>query len=85
LPNLIYARSLIELYRTFNADGVIYQAFSGCSVYEMEQRSVAKAMEKEGIPMLYIETDYSPSGSGQLSTRIEAFMESLKVRGRQKS
>lgn len=78
-------RRLIELARTFNADGVVYQAFSGCSVYEMEQRSVAKAMEREGIPMLYIETDYSPSGSGQLSTRIEAFMESLKVRGRQKS
>ena len=78
-------RRLIELARTFNADGVVYQAFSGCSVYEMEQRSVAKAMEKESIPMLYIETDYSPSGSGQLSTRIEAFMESLKVRGRQKA
>lgn len=77
-------RRLIELHRFFHADGVIYQAFSGCSVYEMEQRSVAKAMEKEGIPMLYIETDYSPSGTGQLSTRIEAFMESLKARRRNK-
>lgn len=77
-------RRLIELFRTFNADGIIYQAFAGCSVYEMEQRSVAKAMEKEGIPMLYIETDYSPSHSGQLSTRIEAFIESLKARGRHK-
>ncbi|MGZ5010224.1 MAG: 2-hydroxyacyl-CoA dehydratase, partial [Methylobacter sp.] len=75
-------RRLIELYRSFNADGIVYQAFAGCSVYEMEQRSVAKAMEKEGIPMLYIETDYSPSHSGQLLTRIEAFMESLKARGR---
>jgi benzoyl-CoA reductase/2-hydroxyglutaryl-CoA dehydratase subunit BcrC/BadD/HgdB len=77
-------RRLVDLYRTFKADGVIYQAFSGCSVYEMEQRSVAKVMEQEGIPMLYIETDYSPSGTGQLSTRIEAFMESLKVRRRNK-
>ncbi|MDD2759383.1 MAG: double-cubane-cluster-containing anaerobic reductase [Methylomonas sp.] len=76
-------RRLIELYRTFNADGIIYQAFAGCSVYEMEQRSVAKAMEKEGIPMLYIETDYSPSHAGQLSTRVEAFIESLKSRRRQ--
>jgi len=31
---------------------------------------------------LYIETDYSPSQSGQLSTRIEAFVESLKSRKR---
>ncbi len=75
-------RRLIELVRSSNADGVIYQAFAGCGVYEMEQRSVAKAMEKEGIPMLYIETDYSPSQGGQLSTRIEAFVESLKARSR---
>lgn len=48
----------------------------------MEQRSVAKAMEQEGIPMLYVETDYSPSQGGQLSTRVEAFVESLKARRR---
>ncbi len=77
-------RRLIELVRSSKADGVIYQAFAGCGVYEMEQRSVAKAMEKEGIPMLYIETDYSPSQGGQLSTRIEAFVESLKARSRRK-
>lgn len=77
-------RRLIELVRSSKANGVIYQAFAGCGVYEMEQRSVAKAMEKEGIPMLYIETDYSPSQGGQLSTIIEAFVESLKARSRRK-
>lgn len=77
-------RRLVELVRAFNADGVVYQAFAGCSVYEMEQRSVAKALEKEGIPMLYVETDYSPSQGGQLSTRVEAFVESLKARRRRR-
>ena len=77
-------RRIIELVRSSNADGVIYQAFAGCGVYEMEQRSVAKALEKEGIPMLYVETDYSPSQGGQLSTRVEAFVESLKARHRRK-
>lgn len=77
-------RRLIELAQTYQADGVVYQAFAGCSVYEMEQRSVGKAMEQAGIPMLYIETDYSPSQSGQLSTRVEAFIESLKARRRKR-
>ncbi len=77
-------RRLIELVRTYNADGLIYQAFAGCGVYEMEQRSVARAMEKAGIPMLYVETDYSPSQGGQLSTRVEAFVESLKARRRRR-
>jgi len=75
-------RRLIDLVRTYQADGVVYQAFAGCQVYEMEQRSIMQALEKENIPMLYVETDYSPSHSGQLSTRIEAFIESLKSRRR---
>ena len=68
--------------RSHNADGVIYQAFAGCTVYELEQRSVLEAMEKEGISILYIESDYSPSQHGQLSTRVEAFIESLKIKNR---
>jgi benzoyl-CoA reductase/2-hydroxyglutaryl-CoA dehydratase subunit BcrC/BadD/HgdB len=75
-------RRIIDLYKSYNADGVIYQAFAGCSVYELEQRSVLRAMEKEGIPILYLESDYSPSQGGQLSTRVEAFVESLKMKKR---
>lgn len=75
-------RRIIQLFKTYKADGVVYQAFSGCTVYELEQRSVLEAMEKEGIPILYLEGDYSPSQSGQMTTRIEAFIESLKTRKR---
>ncbi len=77
-------RRIIDLVKTYSADGVVYQAFAGCTVYEAEQRSVLEAMEKEGIPILYIESDYSPSQGGQLTTRIEAFIESLKTRKRVK-
>ena len=73
---------MLELAKSFAADGVVYQAFAGCQVYEMEQRSVAEALNKEGIAMLYIETDYSPDDMGQLTTRIEAFLESIKTRKR---
>jgi benzoyl-CoA reductase/2-hydroxyglutaryl-CoA dehydratase subunit BcrC/BadD/HgdB len=73
-------RRLLDLVKDFNADGVVYQAFAGCQVYEMEYRSVAEEFNKAGIPLLYIETDYSLDDKGQLSTRIEAFLESLKNR-----
>jgi len=75
-------RRLLNLVDTFNADGVVYQAFAGCQVYEMEYKSIAEEFNKAGIPMLYVETDYSPDDKGQLSTRIEAFLESLKHRKR---
>jgi len=77
-------RRITDLVKDYKADGVVYQAFAGCQVYEMEQRSVLQAMEKEGIPILYLESDYSPSHLGQLTTRIEAFVESLKNRRRKK-
>ena len=75
-------RRIIDLVKTYSADGVVYQAFAGCTVYELEQRSVLEAMEKAGIPILYLESDYSPSQGGQLSTRVEAFIESLKMKKR---
>ena len=78
-------RRLLELVRNFSADGVVYQAFAGCQVYEMEQRSVARTLNEQGIPMLYVETDYSPDDEGQLSTRVEAFLESIKTRKRMRT
>jgi len=84
VPNSDRKRRLIEMVKDFAVDGVIYQAYSGCQLYEMEQRSVSNSLANEGIPMLYIETDYSPEDGGQLSTRVEAFIESIKSKKRRK-
>lgn len=81
-PNTDRDRKMINTVKEFSADGVIYQAFAGCQLYEMESLRIAKMLEKEGVPMLYIETDYNPDDLGQLSTRIEAFLESLKSKKR---
>ena len=78
-------RKLIEMSNEFDIDGVVYQAFSGCMVYEMERKSVSDVQAQSTIPMLYVETDYSPEDQGQLSTRIEAFIESIKTRRRKTS
>jgi benzoyl-CoA reductase/2-hydroxyglutaryl-CoA dehydratase subunit BcrC/BadD/HgdB len=83
-PNSDRQRKLVEMLSDFAVDGVIYQAFSGCLPYEMEHNQIAAVMEKQGVPMLYVETDYSPEDHGQLSTRVEAFVESIKFRKRKK-
>lgn len=77
-------RRLLDLAQSFEVDGVIYQAFAGCQVYEIEQQSITAALTEAGVPSLYIETDYSPDDLGQLTTRVEAFIESLKSRRRRK-
>lgn len=78
-------RRLLGLAREFAVDGVVYQAFAGCHVYEMEYRSIAKTLSAAEVPVLYVETDYGADDQGQLSTRIEAFIESLKARRRKAS
>jgi benzoyl-CoA reductase/2-hydroxyglutaryl-CoA dehydratase subunit BcrC/BadD/HgdB len=39
---------------------------------------VEKRLAKEGIPLLRIETDYSDEDTGQLRTRVEAFLEMIR-------
>ena len=48
------------------------------------QKQISNSLDEIGIPMLYLETDYSTEDLGQLSTRIEAFIESIKARRRKK-
>jgi benzoyl-CoA reductase/2-hydroxyglutaryl-CoA dehydratase subunit BcrC/BadD/HgdB len=81
-PNTDRAKKIKEMVRANRIEGVVYQAFSGCLPYEMEQRAIGDMLSREGIPMLFVETDYSPEDQGQLSTRVEAFIESIKVRKR---
>jgi len=81
-PNENRGRRLLAASREFHVDGVVYQAFSGCIPYEMEQKKINDLLADKGVPMLYVETDYSPEDQGQLSTRIEAFIESIKARNR---
>jgi benzoyl-CoA reductase/2-hydroxyglutaryl-CoA dehydratase subunit BcrC/BadD/HgdB len=83
-PNKDRLRRIAELVHNTGAEGVVYQSFSGCMPYELEQRAVAKMLDELGVPMLFLETDFSPEDVGQLSTRIEAFLESIKNRRRRK-
>jgi benzoyl-CoA reductase/2-hydroxyglutaryl-CoA dehydratase subunit BcrC/BadD/HgdB len=73
-----HARDLAERN---HADGVLHYALQFCQPYQIESLPLAKALEADGVPVLRIETDYSPEDLGQLQTRIEAFVERLTTRG----
>ncbi len=67
-----------EMTKTYRADGVIHYGLQFCQPYLMEAIPVERALEKESIPCLRIETDYSMEDAGQLTTRVEAFIEQLR-------
>jgi len=84
-PNDNRHRKISELLDTAKADGLVYQTLSGCMPYDLEQKIVGDALSDVSGPMLFVETDYSPEDVGQLSTRMEAFLESIQNRKRKKS
>ncbi len=76
---------LLQLIADYRVEGVIYHILKGCHPYDVETRIVEKLLQDNGVPMLKIETDYSPQDVEQLRTRIEAFMETLKGRRHKES
>ena len=76
-PNNERIEHIIEYAKDYNVDGVVCYTLQFCDPYAVETHKVKKALEKEGIPVLEIETDYSQEDTGQIKTRVEAFVEML--------
>ncbi|MFC1862712.1 2-hydroxyacyl-CoA dehydratase subunit D [Thermodesulfobacteriota bacterium] len=71
-PRFDFALKLIE---DFNVSGVIWYGLQGCETYDQESFFFKHKLVQLDIPMLILESDYGMTGTGQVRTRIEAFME----------
>ena len=76
-PNSKRMEVIPELVKEFKIDGIVEGDLQACTPYGVESYQIRERAEKLGVPYMAVETDYSQSDSGQLSTRIEAFMEML--------
>lgn len=77
-PNEERLDDIVRLAREYKVDGVIHYNLQFCQTYATEAVRVEKRLEKEGIPLLRIETDYADEDAGQLKSRVEAFLEMVK-------
>lgn len=67
-----------EVCSEYKADGVVDIVWQGCHTYNVESRILRDHLkEKNDLPFLHIETDYSQGDVEQLKTRIQAFLEML--------
>lgn len=76
-PNDGRVEDVIRYAKEYNVDGVVYYNLSFCHTYSVEYKKMEKALKEAGIPLIMIETDYSAEDSGQIKTRIEAFLEMI--------
>ena len=70
-----------QLYQDPSLKGIIYHTVKFCDFYSFEYAEIKNHTD---IPVLKIESDYTVQSSGQLSTRLEAFAESLSTEQPQK-
>ena len=76
-PNDERVDQVIREYRDSAAQGIIHYSLQFCHTYNIEEIKIREACQRQGIPYLSIESDYSPDDVGQLQTRIEAFLEQV--------
>jgi benzoyl-CoA reductase/2-hydroxyglutaryl-CoA dehydratase subunit BcrC/BadD/HgdB len=77
-PNPGRAEHALQIAKEAKADGVIHYTLQFCSPYQMEAPLLERAVEKGGVPVLRIDSDYSEEDVAQLRTRVEAFIEQIR-------
>ena len=77
-----YIKNLVKEY---NADGVMYEQIKFCEYWGYERALASHIMNNEyGVPTAAVDRQYTASASGQLRTRVQAFVESLEIKKIQK-
>lgn len=77
-PNNERLTLLSQMVDEYQADGVIDVILQACHTYAVESLAIKRHVRQQhNIPYMAIETDYSTSDIGQLSTRVAAFIEML--------
>jgi len=71
---------MLNLIREFRVDGVISQTIRYCSPYSNDLPLLSDVLNRNGVPMLSLDVEYGTSGSGQILTRVQAFLEMLEAR-----
>ena len=70
-----------RLAKEFKAEGIIYEQMKYCDYWGFERALVSHIMHDEyGWPVLSVDRLYNNGNSGQLRTRVQAFVESLEIK-----
>lgn len=76
-PNTKRMELIRRLIPEYQIDGIVEIDLQSCTPYTVESYTIRQLAKEQQVPYLAIETDYSQNDSGQLATRIEAFLEIL--------
>ncbi len=74
-----------QLAKEYKADGIVYEQMKFCDPWAYEKMMGSHILrEKYGYPVLAVDRPYSIGVSGQMQTRIQAFVESIEIKNIQR-
>ena len=69
----------------YGADGIIYEQMKFCDPWAYEKMLGSHILREDfGYPVLAVDRPYSIATSGQMRTRVQAFVESIEIKNIQK-
>ncbi len=68
---------ILKEIRESRAHGLVYSSLKFCDNFLVDYPQLKEMLDKEKVPSLFLESEYFPMGTGQLRTRVEAFLETL--------
>lgn len=78
-PNYRRMDQVRETIKEWHADGYVSITLHSCNPFAIETENIRRVCEEMGMPLLHIETDFYPGDAGQIRTRIEAFLEMIRM------
>lgn len=70
-----------QLANEYNADGIIYEQIKFCDPWAYERMLGSHILREDyGYPVLSVDRPYNISSSGQMRTRVQAFVESVEIK-----
>ncbi len=71
-----------RLAQEYHVDAVLYSYLKFCPCYGLSKNKFMKSFQSLGLPVLELASDYSLGDLGQITTRLEAFVEVLAEKNR---
>ncbi|NLE90175.1 MAG: 2-hydroxyacyl-CoA dehydratase [Dehalococcoidales bacterium] len=73
-------RRIVKTAQDCKVEGVISEIIRYCVPYAHDLPLLTKRLADVNIPVLSIDLEYGSSGSGQIATRVQAFLEMIEAR-----
>lgn len=69
---------ILGLVREFRVDGVVSEVIRYCVPYAHDLVLLRSFLKGHDVPLLSLDVEYGTSGSGQVATRVQAFVEMIE-------